>query len=403
MKIAVIGAGLTGLAAAHRLLQKGHQVSLFEKENFAGGLASGFKEPGWDWSLEYFYHHLFTSDKSIQELLKELGLFEKLFFVKPKTSSFFNNEISRFDSPLSLLTFPYLSFLEKTRAGLITFYLKTMARWQTFENTTAYEWLRKYYGQKAFEILWEPLLKSKFGEFAEKVSMAWFWARIKKRSMKLGYLEGGFQVLIDKLVDRIKDGGGKIYLKHGVSNINDLNLPAGKAGHLNKYDRVIDTRPLKSLPMLGAINLILVLKEPFLKDKTYWLNITQKGFPFVAVVEHTNFIEKKHYGGDHLLYVGGYYPQNHRYFKLSKEEILQEFLPFLQKINPKFKPSTINNQQLTISLSAQPVMFAGYQKIIPSRQTSIPNVLLANIQQVYPWDRQTNYAIELGEKIAHEI
>ena len=399
MRAAIIGAGFTGLTAGYYLSKRSHQVTIFEKEKFAGGLAAGFKEKNWDWSPEYFFHHLFTSDSATQNLISELRFSQRLFYTKPKTSIFYKGKISQFDSPFSVLTFPFLSIPEKLQTGLITVYLKLTSNWKKFENISAFCWLKKYYGKKTFEILWKPLLLAKFGDQASEISMSWFWARIKKRSQKLGYFEGGFQVLIDKLVKEIKENSGEIYLNQPINSLNDLN-------HFNKFNRIIITTPTQTffkktkLPeMLGALNLILVLKEKFLTDDTYWLNINEPGFPFVAVVEHTNFVDKRNYGGNHLLYVGGYYPQNHPYFKMTKEEIFKEFLPYLQKINPNSQ-LLITNYYLFRNQSAQPVIPVNYSKLIPSHQTPVSGVYLSNMQQVYPWDRGINYAIELGNKIA---
>jgi len=162
-------------------------------------------------------------------------------------------------------------------------------------------------------------------------------------------------------------------------------------------------KKISRLKFVGALNLILVLKEKFLTDNTYWLNINEPGFPFVAVVEHTNFINKKHYNNDHLLYVGGYYPKNHCFFKMNKEEILKKFIPFLQKINPQFKKSRITASKLHIGLHGQPIIPVNYSKLIPSMKTPVKNLYLANQSLIYPWDRGVNYAIELGQKVAAEV
>jgi len=412
MRIAIIGAGFTGLVSALRLSQKGHQVFIFEKEETAGGLAGGFTQKDWDWPLDYFYRHLFTSDQEAQQLISELGLKDKFFFIKPKTSIFKNNQIAQFDSPFSLIKFPYLSFPEKIRTGLITAYLKLNNNWQRLEEVKATSWLKKFYGEKTYQVLWEPLLKSKFGEFFDQIPASWFWARIKKRSSKLGYLKDSFQTLINGLAKKIKVNGGQILLNHEIKNFNELE----------KFDRIIFTTPteiflkimkdklpqnyqqkLSQLKMIGVVYLILTLKESFLKDGTYWLNVNDDSFPFVAVVDHTNFVDKSHYGNHPILYVGGYYPQNHRYFKITKEEIFKEWFPYLQKINPGFKQSSIINFQLFSNLYAQPIVPLNYSKIVPSYQTPLKNVFLACMQQVYPWDRGVNYAIAEGEKIAQLV
>jgi len=450
MRIAIIGAGFTGLTAALRLSEKGHQVIIFEKEKDPGGLATGFKRKNWDWSCEYFFHHLFTSDKAAKKLISDLSLDSKLFYTHPKTSIFKNGQISQFDSPFSLLKFPHLSFPQKIRAGLVTAYLKLNNNWQELEKIKATSWLKKFYGEKTYQVLWKPLLRAKFGEFYNQIPASWFWARIKKRSSKLGYLEGGFQVLIDKIVEEIKKNKGELILGKEIKDIqiNNSQLspraePRGEAILNYQFDKVVFTTPtsvflkiLKNtsdggrlnvseamtpprwrkvgkLKMIGVLNLILELKEKFLTDDTYWLNVNDNSFPFVAVVEHTNFVDKSHYGGHPILYVGGYYPQNHRYFKMSKEAILREWLPYLQKINPKFNQlfprsgiplrGTIINYQLFSNLYAQPIVPLNYSKFIPSYQTPVKNVFLACMQQVYPWDRGINYAIEEGEKIAQLV
>ncbi len=411
MRIAIIGAGFTGLTAGLRLSQKGHQVIIFEKGKKAGGLAGGFKETDWEWPLDFFYRHLFNNDQTAKKLLKEIGV--EIIWSKPKTSVFKNGRIYRFDSPLSILSFPYFSFTDKIRTGLASLYLKMINRWRPLEKITASSWLPKFYGEKVYQIIWLPLLKGKFGSWAGKVPMAWFWARIKKRTPRLGYPQDGFQSLADKLVKIIKKNSGQFYFQKEIKSFQELK---------GKFDKIIFTTPisiflkimkeelpqeyrrkLSRLKMSGALNLILVLKESFLKDSTYWLNVNEENFPFVGVIEHTNFIDKSHYQYHSILYVLGYYPQNHRFFKTNKEDILKEFFPFLKKINPDFKENWIKKSYLFSNLYAQPLIPLNYSIIIPSLKTPVKNVFLACMQQVYPWDRGLNYAIELGEKITEEI
>jgi len=398
MKIAIIGGGISGLTAGYRLSQKNHQVFIFEKESQLGGLASVFKKENWRWSLENFFHHLFTSDEAAKNLISEFKLDSELFYLRPKTSIYYQGKISQFDSPLNLLLFPYLGFPEKIRTALATAYLKIINNWQSLEKVSAWDWLSSAYGQQAFQILWQPLLEGKFGSYAKKISAAWFWARIKKRSTKLGYLKGGFQVLTEALAKKIKENGGEIFLNHEIKNLKELK----------DFDKIIITTPAEKFfpkkfpPMLGAISLILVLKQQFLTDGTYWLNINESGFPFVAVVEHTNFVNPKYYGGQHILYVGGYYSQNHRYFKMTAKQIFEEFRPYLRKINPIFNfQFSILNFKLSVSEYAQPIVLTDYSKLLLKIKKSLPkNIYLANMQTIYPWDRGVNYAIDQGEKIA---
>lgn len=421
MRIGIIGAGFAGLSSALMLAKKGHSVTVFDKNIVPGGLAKGFKAQGWRWALEEHYHHLFTSDWSIQDLAKDVKV--PIVFKKAKTSTFFNGKIYQLDSILSLLRFPFLDLFEKTRTVLALGYLKLTPLWKSLENKISETFLTKSMGKKSWEILWQPLFVKKFGKFAKRIPAVWFWARIKKRSVSLGYPEGGFQKLADMAALQAKRNGAKFIYKTGISQIRPregkLILIAGKKESI--FDQVICTLPtnnfcqitpdlppsyvksVTSLKSLGAVDLILVLAKPFLPDKTYWLNINEKDFPFLAVVEHTNLVSKKHYAKNTLLYVGNYLEATHPYFKKTPQSLLKEFSPYLKKINPEFSKSWVRKMWVSKTPFAQPIIPLNYSSKIPSIKTPVKGLYLANIQQVYPWDRGTNYAVELGQKVAQLI
>ncbi|OGE44734.1 hypothetical protein A3B39_01470, partial [Candidatus Daviesbacteria bacterium RIFCSPLOWO2_01_FULL_37_10] len=310
-------------------------------------------------------------------------------------------------------------------------FLKIIENYKIFEGKKAYPWIKKYMGERSLQILWNPLLQGKFGKYKEDIALTWFWARIKKRTPSLAYPEGGFQVFANKLAAEIKKMGGKIQLNTEVMELvsaQDVNVKFtvnNKPLAINHFDKVIVTLPspifikisqnlpesyvkrIRSIPHLYAQVLILTLKKPFM-DKTYWLNVTDKKFPFLVLVEHTNFMDKKYYGNQHILYIGNYLPQNHPYLKMPKEELLKVFMPYLKKINSQKSkdfslPFSILNSELFTGPFAQPVVTTEYLKLIPEMKTPIKNVYLANLDMVYPWDRGTNYAIELGEQVAKLI
>jgi protoporphyrinogen oxidase len=390
-KVAIIGAGFTGLAAAIKLSKNGHNVTVFERETQPGGLAIGFKDDKWEWNLDKHYHHLFTSDKFILDLAKEVG--HNVNFYLPKTSTYVNGKIYQLDSPTSLLKFSELSFLERLRTAFGLACLKFNPFWQPFEHTTAEKFIKFTMGEKSWKIIWEPLMVGKFGEYSSKISAAWFWARIYKRSTSLGYPDGGFQSLAESIARAVINNGGKIVYNKTIEKISDLTT---------EFDKVICTLPTQVFAKmsglryeknlgLGAINLIVALKKPYFSDGTYWLNNNDRNLPYLAAVEHTNFVDKGHYGGDHLIYIGNYLPANHKYFSLEAKELLNIYLPRLKNIR-KFWVWKADY--------AQPVVTLNHSKKIPPLVTAIPNVYLANIQQVYPWDRGTNYAVELGIEVA---
>jgi len=399
MNIAVIGAGFTGLSAAWELLKKGHQVTIFEKEDRPGGLAIGFKQPGWNWSLEKHYHHIFETDNFIKKLADEIG--HPYHFYDAKTFSLFevNQQLEywRLDSPLTLLQFSRISIIDRLRMGAILAYLRYVADWHQLENSTAQNWLKKYMGHAGYSAIWEPLLKGKFGYLASEVNMAWFWSRIKARSQKLGYFDQGFLGLAQTFVKKIKENGGTIKFSVEIDKLDQL---------LKDYDRVLIAGAPKlvaqKVDYLGTVNVILQLKNKFLPKDIYWLNMMLPNSPILAIVEHTNMIDKKHYRNQHLVYLAKYLPHDHPFMTMSDKEILIEYTPILDKINPNWKKSliafTVHRAKFT-----QPVMPVNYSKFIPDFTTDNPRVFSASMQQVYPWDRGTNFAVELGQKLVSVI
>lgn len=424
MKIAIIGAGFSGLAAAYYLTKAGHTVDIYELDSKPGGLAIGYQEKKWDWSLEYHYHHWFTNDKSVLKLADEIH--HKVIIKRPKTSSFVENGIYQLDSPTSLLLFPKLNIIERIRTGVSLALLRYNPFWKPLERFLAEPYLKKTMGKTAYRKLWEPLMVNKLGKYAKEVSLAWFWARIYKRTSSLAYPEGGFLQFALHLEEVIKKQGGVFHYNSEVVDLSSKENPMIKFKASNAritekvFDKVIVTTPtflfLKMAPSLpesytktvgklkgiGAMNLVLRLSETFFKDGTYWLSMCDLKSPILAIVEHTNFMDKKHYNNEHLLYIGNYMEVTDPRFKMSQEKLLATYDPWLKKINPNYR-SAIIDYRLFHAPFAQPIIFRNYSKNIPAFETPLPNVFLVNIEQVYPWDRGTNYSVELGKKIAQKI
>jgi len=418
MRIAIIGAGFTGLTAAYRLLQTGNDVIIFERERNPGGLALGFKEKGWQWTLEEYYHHWFTNDSSILHLAGELN--HPIIIKRPKTSSYIEGEIYQLDSPLTLLYFSKLSLSERLRMAAVLGFLRYNPFWKPLEKIKACEFLSKAIGKNAYQMLWEPLLMNKFGQYKEQISLAWFWARIKKRTTRLAYPEGGFLQFATALAKRVESLGGQIFYNSSIEKLKEKNNHINLGEKYGEFDKTIVTLPsfaftklcpqlpkeyqqkLLSLQGLGAMTIVLRLKQQFLQDNTYWLNMCEKNSPVMAIVEHTNFIDKKYYNNEHIVYLGNYLPYYHPFFTTSKQQLLKTFDPILKKINPNYEKQLIGTELFKVPF-AQPIIPVNYSKMIPSFETPVKNIYLANMQQVYPWDRGTNYAVELGEKIAKVV
>ena len=416
----IIGGGALGLTLAYRLAGAGDQVTVIEREPEPGGLAAGFRVgPSW---LEKAYHHLFRSDRAATRLIEEVGLGDRLVWPRPVTATLLHGEIRQLDSALSLLRYRPLPLHDRLRMGLVLAYLKLEKSHTRLEGRVADEWLRTWMGKRGYETQWQPLFKSKFGHHYANIALPWFWSRVHLRSSRLGYLRGGFQQLYNRLAERICERGGDLRFGQSVTAI--ASEAAGAvcvrvgAQELH-FDRVVSTLPTRltialsaGLPAeyrerydwglaLGAHCVVLELDRRF--GNIYWLNINDPGYPFLALVEHTNYMPLEDYGGRHLIYLGNYLPMDHPLFGQSLDEILDEFLPPLRRINPTFRDAWVTGAHAFALPYAQPVVTPDYARHIPPHTTPLPNLYLANMFQVYPQDRGQNYSIAMAERLARTL
>lgn len=411
MKFAVIGGGFTGLASALYLVENGFEVVLYEEAESLGGLAGGVHEKKWRWSLEYFYHHVFTNDKEILALAKSVGA--GVLIKKPITTSFINSKEIQFDSPVSVLKFSELSVFGRLRMGVGLAVLKLIPRGMFFEKYKVTEMLPRLIGKEGYSAVWEKLLIAKFGPFVLDVNMAWFWARVIKRTKNLGYFEEGFQSLAEKTGKKIVALGGKILLGKKIENIernkNDKWRVEGE-----EFDGVVMTIPapvaekilgekinFPKLNYLWGQTVVLELSEKLISG--YWMNILEKKWPFLVVVEHTNMIEKKYYGNNRVVYLGNYLPEDSKQLQMEESELITKYLPYLRKINKGFRKKWIKSIKVFRKPYAQPVFPINYSKIIPRMKQDAKGLYLANMSMVYPFDRGTNFAVKMGVEVAKKI
>ena len=208
MRVGIIGGGATGLAAAYELTKGGHYAEVFERAPFLGGQASTFEVGGGQ--LERGYHHLFVSDVDMVELIHELGLGDKLAWLESRVGLFYGGKIWKFSTPTDLLRFKPLSLPQRIKLGIWTLILQKTRDWPKFERVTARDWIIKHMGRRTYEVIWEPLLRGKFGEYYDQVSMAWLWGKIYLRvasrkgfqKERLGYPMGSFGEVFDLLGSR---------------------------------------------------------------------------------------------------------------------------------------------------------------------------------------------------------
>jgi len=414
MNLGIIGAGATGLTAAWDAVRAGHQVTVLEAPDELGGLAASLEVGGVP--LDRYYHHIFRSDKAMIALIEELGLGDALRFHKPTTGIYRGGRLIDFTTPLDMLRHPEFGPLDAVRFAGSSAVLKAVRKGDRYNDLTALAWLRRWAGKKATAAVWEPLLRGKFGDRAEQVSMAWLWARIHCRTFELGYVDGGFERVYAALRDGIEERGGKVEFGKAVGSIRqdgtDEAVVTCADGSSYAFERLIVTTPQPAfakaagLPddsalwknqYLGATCFVLELDRSAIPY--YWLNINEPDFPFLAVVEHTKMIDPSVYGGRHILYVGNYVEREDRRFTTDPGQLLDEFVPYLKRINPAFDRSWIQTWHFSKAGFAQPVVTPEYRALIPAHETPMSRVTLATMAQIYPQDRGQSYSVAMAREV----
>jgi len=419
--LVVVGGGLTGLSAAYIAAKEGKKVLILEAETKVGGLLNTFEVGGN--RLEYYYHHFFTHDKELNWLIDELNLREKVIFKKTKMGVFSDKKIYPFDSILDLLKFKPIHFFDKILFGISTIFMGKFALWQNFENVSALDWLKKWAGKTTTQALWLPLMNIKFGIYAIKIPLSWFIGRMRQRmnsrkngDERLGYLDGSMQILTDALIDSLTKMEVEIKVNQPVEEIifsqNQsieflqtkenrfsgkqylFTLPGNILSKLLMQEQPNLASALNKIEYFGAVCVVLELNSKL--SDVYWLNISEKGFPFGGIIEHTNFIDTKKYNGSHIAYLSRYFALNEDIAEKTNDEIKECMLAFLPKIYPNFKTKQLKNVYVFKTKTAATVCDLNFSKKIPPCKTPIQNMFIANMSHVYPDERSVNNSIKVA-------
>lgn len=430
MKVAVVGGGLAGMMAALELSGKGHAVSIFEGAQELGGLASTFEVAGT--RLERFYHHVFSTDVDFLNLVEELGLWERLRWHADDKGNWYQGRIYPFTTPLDILRFSPLTPLDRLRLAAASAWLSRVSDWSPYERQTARDWIRRVMGEHTFKVLWEPLLVSKFGARAPEICMSWFYGRVHSRfgrgkkgapSGKLGYLQGSTQVLVDALAARLRSQG---VVLHMACPLDQVLVAGGKVrgvssrGGEEAFDAVLATcatplflklaghalpdslrRQLEGFEYYGSCVAVLELAAPL--SPHYWLNVLDKDFPFVGVIEHTRMVPPQEYQGRTLLYLAKYLDTRDPFFALPSEAVLKDYYGWLKKVLPGFDPSQVLGAHVMKAAYSQPIVTPGQQSRLPPHRLPVEGLWLANMTQIYPEDRGMSYSIGMGRKVARQM
>jgi protoporphyrinogen oxidase len=359
--------------------------------------------------------------------MAELGMSDRLRWVDTTMGFFNEGELHRWGDPLSLLRLPGLSLLDKFRYGIFAAICVRRNQWAAIENESAKAWLVRWCGRKVYERLWRSLLDYKFYEYADNISAAWIWTRIRRigRSRRsvmqesLGYIEGGSEALIDSLVKAIEQQGGRIHVSSPVSKVTVANgcvtgidLPSG---HISA-DFVISTVPTpyvsamvpdlpihwraryESIANIGVICVIYKLKRSV--SSHFWVNVSEPSIEIPGIIEFSNL---RDFGDDTIVYVPYYMPITHERFTWPDQRLVDESFACLQKLNGQLLREDIVDIKVARLRHGQPICEPGFAKKIPPTKTPIQGLQIADTCFYYPEDRGIAESVRLGRALAKSV
>ncbi|RDS83417.1 NAD(P)/FAD-dependent oxidoreductase [Dyella psychrodurans] len=423
MKYVVLGAGPMGLMAAMELLKRGYEVDIYERDDRIGGMSANFDFDGLE--IERYYHFICKTDFALFDLLKELGLSDKLRWTDTKMGFFYNGKLYKWGTPFALLAFDGLDFISKIRYGVHAMYAKGIKDWRPFDKLRATAWLRKWIGERAYNVLWKSLFDLKLFEYSDDISAAWIGTRIKRVALSrrnlmqesMGYLEGGSATLLAKMERFIVDRGGRIHLKSGIDKVV---LTDGRVsgivvgGEQRSCDALISTAPIQYVPRLvpdlpadfaARINriknipvacVILKLKQPL--SENFWMNINDSSIEIPGVIEYSNLNRMS----PSVLYAPFYMPKTHPKWAHSNEDLIDEVIRYLPKINPAFSRDWVLARHCHRYDFAQTICPPGFYDMLPPMKTPVSGLYMADTAYYYPEDRSINESIAVASKLIDE-
>jgi protoporphyrinogen oxidase len=422
MKVVVIGSGAMGLAAAYRAAKNGHEVDLLEGASEPGGMAGHFDFDGI--SLERFYHFVCKTDYPTFSLMQELGIADKMRWRETSMGFFHENRLYPWGDPLSLLRFPLLGPIEKMRYGLFAFICVRRNRWPALENESARDWIIRWCGYSIYDRFWRPLFDHKFYQYAPNISAAWIWTRIRRigRSRKsifqeeLGYIEGGSLTLVKALIDAIETHGGRIHLGRPAQRVivQDGRVTGVQTSSgICAAEVIICTAPtplvsalvpdlpeewkqrFNAIDNIGVMCVIFKLKRSV--SPHFWVNVSENDIDIPGVIEFSNL---RSVGPHSIVYVPYYMPVTNAKFSWPDDALLTEAFACLQRINPALTNADIVATKVVRLRYGQPICEPGFAAKIPSVQTPIAGLQIADTCFYYPEDRGIAESVRLGSEMA---
>ena len=428
-QIAIIGGGIMGVTLAYKLSAQGFGVTVYERGDNLGGLTAYMLYDGV--RMDRFYHTILSSDMSMQSLIKESGVDDRLHFTETKQGFYDNGKLYPFNTPIDLMTYPPLNIFQRFRLGLQVIYAQFEKDWETIDKVPVEKWLVKVSGRGVYNKVWKPLLRAKFDTLSGDVPATYIWSRLRRMmgtregvqsKEMMCYLENGYYTLVEALAKKAEAQGVTVHLK---APIEEIVIEDGRAigvkigGTVERYDAVISTlaSPILSnlIPnsppdfrdmlakqeYLGVLCPLLILKKQLLPY--YVLNITDESIPFTAVVETTNLINPDHVKGYHLVYLPKYLAPDNEMANWPDEKVKTEWMKHFKRMFPDFDESNIVEFIVQKARYVEPIRPMGTLDQIPPIKTPVERLYMGNTVMIYPelgnGEAVTRYALKVAEQV----
>lgn len=423
-KFVVLGAGPMGLMCAMELLKAGHDVDLYERDDRIGGMSASFDFDGLE--IERYYHFICKTDQPMFDLLDELGLQDALRWVDTRMGYYYDGRLQRWGTPGALLCFRGLGMVGKLRYALHALLTTRIRNWDALDRIEATSWIRKWIGTQAYDVLWKSLFDLKFFEYANQLSAAWIGTRIKRVGLSrrnifqesLGYLAGGSAILLHAMRSFIEAHGGRIHLKSGIERVvvrdgrvsgivvNGETLPCDvmiSTAPIQYVPRLAPDLPLEFVERIKAIRNIpvacVILKLDRQLSENFWTNINDPAVAIPGVIEYSNLNPET---GKTIVYAPFYMPKTHPKWAKSNDELIDEVIGYLGRINPAFHPEWVLARHCHRYDFAQTICPPGFHDMLPPMRTPIEGLFMADTAYYYPEDRSISESVQVARRLVRE-
>lgn len=426
----IVGGGIMGMTLAHRLAQEGHQVTIYEAAPELGGLVSSWKMGNIEW--DKFYHVILLSDFRTRNILKEIGVEEKIHWVETKTGFYMNGQLHSMSDTIEFLKFPTLNLIDKFRLGLTILVASKIKNWKKLEKIPVTTWLQKWSGKNTYQKIWLPLLRAKLGESYKKTSAVFIWATIqrmygaRKSGLKkemFGFVEGGYKTVIEAFRKTLTDEGIVVKTNCPVMEVqkteNDKVSVKEINGTVVNHDEVIVTLPSElasrlcpeltesEKQKLTDVDYLSVICVAVLLDKSisnfYVTNITDTWVPFTGIIEMTALVDKKYLDGKTLVYLPKYVVKDDPLFNETDKNLEIYFLDNLKKMYPEITDKNIHFVGVAKAKHVITVAKLNYSDLLPPVRTSIPNIHIINTSHIKDGTLNVNETIRVAEDKLEEL